>query len=107
MRKPGAVLLRGFVLRLDAGARLRADFRQQQHLGVASFLADFPRRHQSRVVPVVVIGIEPDQWIIDNYLPEAHAPAVTAKIINAARKKRGETPVPKEAEQVEDRLVAQ
>ncbi len=49
------------------------------------------------IVPLVVIGIEPEQWIIDGYPPEAQAPSVTRAIINAARKARGAEPVPKEA----------
>lgn len=50
------------------------------------------------IVPLVVIGIEPEQWIIDGYPPEADAPDVTARVINEARKKRGEPPVSEEAE---------
>jgi hypothetical protein len=51
------------------------------------------------IVPLVVIGIEPEQWIIDAYPPEAESPNVTAATINAARKMRGEVPVSPEAEQ--------
>jgi hypothetical protein len=50
------------------------------------------------IVPLVVIGIEPDTWIIDGYPPESEAPDVTAEKINSARRARGEPPVPEEAE---------
>jgi len=53
---------------------------------------------------LVVIGIEPEEWLIESYPPEAHAPNVTARIINIARKRRGEPPVPKEAEKIENHL---
>lgn len=45
------------------------------------------------IVPLVVIGIEPEKWIIDSYPPESAAPDVTAAVINSARKKRGASPV--------------
>jgi Restriction endonuclease BglII len=59
---------------------------------------ELERSRLTLIVPLVVIGIEPEQWIIDGYPPEADAPDVTARVINEARKKRGEPPVPKEAE---------
>ena len=43
---------------------------------------------------MVVIGIEPEKWIIDSYPPESDAPKVTAATINNARMKRGKPPVP-------------
>jgi hypothetical protein len=59
---------------------------------------ELERSRLTLIVPLVVIGIEPERWIIDAYPPEAGAPNVTARLINDARKKRGEPPVPKEAE---------
>jgi len=50
------------------------------------------------IVPLVVVGIEPEQWIIDAYPPEADAPDVSASAINATRRKRGEAPVANEAD---------
>ena len=65
---------------------------------------ELERSRLTLIVPLVVIGIEPEEWIVEAYPPEAQAPNVTAKIINAARKKRGEAPVPTEAEKVKDSL---
>lgn len=59
---------------------------------------ELERSRLTLIVPLVVIGIEPENWIVDAYPPEAHAPNVTAAVINAARKERGQAPVPKEAE---------
>jgi hypothetical protein len=59
---------------------------------------ELERSRLTLIVPLVVIGIEPEQWIIDTYPPEAEAPNVTAAIINSAINKRGGQPVPKEAE---------
>jgi hypothetical protein len=56
------------------------------------------------IVPLVVIGIEPEQWIIDAYPPEAEAPMVSAAVINAARKRRGVPPVPEGIEDDENSL---
>jgi hypothetical protein len=64
---------------------------------------ELERSRLTLIVPVVVIGIEPEQWIIDAYPPESEAPKVTRDMINSARKLRGEKPVPKEAER-EDSL---
>lgn len=57
---------------------------------------ELERSRLTLIVPLIVIGIEPEQWIIDAYPPESAAPNVTAAIINAARKKRGEPPVPED-----------
>lgn len=65
---------------------------------------ELERSRLTLIVPLVVIGIEPETWIIDGYPAEGDAPKVTAKTINAARKARGEPPVPPEAEQESDRL---
>lgn len=59
---------------------------------------ELERSRLTLIVPLVVIGIEPDQWIIDKYPPESDAPNVTAAIINEARRTRGAPPVPDEAE---------
>lgn len=55
---------------------------------------ELERSRLTLIVPLVVIGIEPERWIVDTYPPEVQAPNVTAAIINAAREKRGEPPVP-------------
>lgn len=65
---------------------------------------ELERSRLTLIVPMVVIGIEPETWIIDGYPPEGNAPKVTAKNINAARRARGEPPVPPEAEQESDML---
>jgi hypothetical protein len=62
---------------------------------------ELERSRLTLIVPLVVIGIEPEQWILDAYPPEAEAPNVTAAIINAARKKRGEPPVPEGGDEEE------
>lgn len=59
---------------------------------------ELERSRLTLIVPLVVIGIEPNQWITDAYPAEAEAPNTTAAIINAARKKRGEPPVPEVVE---------
>ncbi|MBF6561119.1 MAG: hypothetical protein IVW56_12575 [Candidatus Binataceae bacterium] len=53
---------------------------------------ELERSRLTLIVPLVVIGIEPEKWILDTYLPEGEAPSVTAATVNAARKKRGEPP---------------
>jgi hypothetical protein len=65
---------------------------------------ELERSRLTLIVPLVVIGIEPEEWTVEAYPPEAQAPNVDARIINAARKRRGETPVPTEAENVENHL---
>ena len=53
------------------------------------------------IVPLVVIGIEPETWITDGFLPEHSAPRATAEMINAARRRRGEQPVVPDGEELE------
>jgi hypothetical protein len=65
---------------------------------------ELERSRLTLIVPLVVVGIEPEQWIVDAYLPEAEAPNVTAADINAVRKKRGAPPVPEEADRPESAL---
>lgn len=65
---------------------------------------ELERSRLTLIVPLAVIGIEPEQWITDAYPPESEAPEVTAKTINEARKKRGEPPVPEDAERDESDL---
>jgi hypothetical protein len=60
---------------------------------------ELERSRLTLIVPLVVIGIEPEQWI--EFPPESDAPRVTAATINAARRARGLRPVPPEAENVE------
>ena len=55
---------------------------------------ELERSRLTLIVPLVVIGIEPEKWIVDTYPPEAEAPNATAAVINEARKKRGKAPVP-------------
>jgi len=63
---------------------------------------ELERSRLTLIVPLVVIGIEPEQWITNAYPPEADAPNVTAAVINAARKRRGVPPVPEEIEEDEE-----
>ncbi|MGB8411657.1 MAG: BglII/BstYI family type II restriction endonuclease [Candidatus Binatus sp.] len=56
------------------------------------------------IVPLVVIGIEPERWITSGYPPEGEAPVVTAADINAARKERGAPPVPEGGDEDESSL---
>jgi hypothetical protein len=65
---------------------------------------ELERSRLTLIVPLVVVGIEPETWIIDGYPSDNDAPKVTAATINAARKARGEPPVPPEAEQETDLL---
>jgi len=67
---------------------------------------ELERSRLTVIVPLVVIGIEPEQWIFDAYPPEAQAPNVTAKTINQARAARGEPPVPNEADRENDLSLA-
>lgn len=55
---------------------------------------ELERSRLTLIVPLVVIGIEPEKWIIDGYPPESKAPNVTAAVINEIRKRRGEAPIP-------------
>ncbi|RWD70194.1 BglII/BstYI family type II restriction endonuclease [Mesorhizobium sp.] len=55
---------------------------------------ELERSRLTLIVPLVVIGIEPDNWILSGYPPESAAPNVAAKDINAARAARGKAPVP-------------
>lgn len=59
---------------------------------------ELERSRLTLIVPLIVVGIEPEQWIIDAYPPESQAPTVTAAVINAARQKRGAPPVPEGAD---------
>ncbi|HET7181536.1 MAG TPA: BglII/BstYI family type II restriction endonuclease [Candidatus Limnocylindrales bacterium] len=55
---------------------------------------ELERSRLTLMVPLVVLGIEPEDWDADKYPPEADAPNVTADDINAARRRRGLAPVP-------------
>jgi hypothetical protein len=61
---------------------------------------ELERSRLTLIVPLVVIGIEPDQWV--EFPPESDAPKVTAATINAARRARGMPPVPPEAENTDN-----
>jgi len=65
---------------------------------------ELERSRLTLIVPLVVVGIEPETWIIDGYPSDSQAPKVTAATINAARKVRGEPPVPPEAEEETEML---
>lgn len=65
---------------------------------------ELERSRLTLIVPLVVIGIEPEQWIMDGYPPENQAPKVTADVVNASRKKRGAPPVMEEVEAEEASL---
>lgn len=54
---------------------------------------ELERSRLTLIVPLVVVGIEPDAWIIDAYPPEKDAPTVTAAMINEIRKGRGLPPI--------------
>lgn len=62
---------------------------------------ELQRSRLTLIVPLVVLGIEPEDWDEAKYLPEGDAPVVRRADINAARKRRGLAPVPKEAEEVD------
>jgi hypothetical protein len=61
-------------------------------------IRELARSKMTLIVPLAVIGIEPDDWDFKKYQPETSAPIVSARVINKARKARGQPPVPKEAE---------
>jgi hypothetical protein len=63
---------------------------------------ELERSRLTLIVPLGVIGIEPENWVIDAYPAEQEAPEVTAAMINAVRKQRGKQPVPEEAEEEEN-----
>jgi hypothetical protein len=50
------------------------------------------------IVPLAVIGIEPEALISDSHPSEDEAPRVTAEMINAVRRRRGRAPVPENSE---------
>lgn len=60
---------------------------------------ELERSRPTLIVPLVVIGIQPEKWITDAYPPEDQAPKVTAAMVNAVRKKRGVPLEPKEAQE--------
>lgn len=62
---------------------------------------ELERSRLTLIVPLAVIGIEPDQWV-DAFPPEDDAPKMTAATINAARRARGLAPVPPEAETIDN-----
>lgn len=64
---------------------------------------ELERSRLTLIVPLVVIGIEPETWIIDGYPPQKDAPVVTRATVNESRNKRGAPPVPEGAE-VKDSL---
>ena len=49
---------------------------------------ELERSKLTLIVPLVVLGIEPNAWIVADYPREDAAPAATAEIIEAARLKR-------------------
>jgi hypothetical protein len=59
---------------------------------------ELERSRLTLIVPLVVIGIEPETWITDGFPPEDQAPNVTADMINAVRRGRGEPPVPEDGD---------
>ena len=59
---------------------------------------ELERSRLTLIVPLVVLGIEPDEWDPSKYPPESDAPDVTAADINAARRRRGLQPVPANAD---------
>lgn len=63
---------------------------------------ELERSRLTLIVPLAVIGIEPENWVISGYPPEVQAPKVTAAMINAVRKQRGKPPVPEEPEEEEE-----
>lgn len=64
---------------------------------------ELERARLTLIVPLVVVGIEPDTWV--EFPSEVDAPNVTAATINAARKARGMPPVPPDADQESDMLT--
>ena len=54
---------------------------------------ELERSRMTPIVPLVVLGIEPDKWMPDTYPPETDAPDANAERINEARKQRGVPPV--------------
>ncbi len=58
---------------------------------------ELERSRLTLIVPLVVVGIQPEKWITDAYSHEDQAPKVTAAMINSARRRRGAPPVPEEA----------
>lgn len=65
---------------------------------------ELERSRLTLIVPLLVIGIEPDNWITESYPPESSSPDVTASTINAARKRQGKPPVEPDADE-ESRLT--
>lgn len=63
---------------------------------------ELDRSKLTLIVPLVVVGIEPEQWMSDKYPLESETPAATAALVNAARRARGAPPVPEEVEKTEE-----
>jgi hypothetical protein len=55
---------------------------------------ELERSRLTLIVPLVVLGIEPDNWIAERYPPLSEAPTTIAADINKARKARGQAEVP-------------
>jgi len=58
---------------------------------------ELERSRLTLIVPLVVLGIEPHNWIAERYPPASDAPKTTAADINRARKARGQAEVPPDA----------
>jgi hypothetical protein len=54
------------------------------------------------MVPLAVLGIEPEEWDPNHYPLDTEAPKATAALVNAARAARGAPPVPEDIEQIEE-----
>lgn len=57
---------------------------------------ELERSKLTLIVPLAVVGIEPDAWM--DFPPESEAPEATAAMVNAAAIKRGAPEVPEDAE---------
>ncbi|SRR6266566_2880300 len=63
---------------------------------------ELARSRLTLIVPLAVVGIEPEKWVIDSYPSEDKAPKTTAKMINEARRRRGAEPVPEDEDDEEE-----
>lgn len=54
---------------------------------------ELERSRLTLIVPLAVVGIEPDTWDLESFPPESEAPIATVAAIKAARAARGALPV--------------
>ena len=63
---------------------------------VSPRLTGLERSKLTLIVPLAVVGIEPESWDTWAYPADTEQPKVTAEMVNGARLKRGQAAIPEE-----------